>query len=331
VSKILVPLPHSRSWRDIPQQVKPRALSAEGRRRFTVRGLRLLCGLVTIGAAVWGGWEVRTALQRDPQSGLGGAALPIGDQVVAVTNGVLDKAWLVRTLALPRNATLMDIDPARLQARVVASGQVATAAIVRNFPRELAVHMAERSPVARVLVQKGAAAPQTFLVATDGVVYAGACYDPEMVKTLPWLDGVKLAPQGAGFAPLAGMASVAELLAQAKLEAAPLYRTWRVVSLARLAADGEIEVRTDAGLRVTFGARDNFFSQLARLDYLLDLAARRDPPVTLRSIDLALGSQVPVTAAAGPAAAPAAPAAGPARPAAPPPAPAFSFHISREL
>ena len=45
-----------------------------------------------------------------------------------------------------------------------------------------------------------------------------------MVKTLPWLDGVKLSRQGAGFAPLAGMASVAELLAQAKLEAAPLYR-----------------------------------------------------------------------------------------------------------
>jgi cell division protein FtsQ len=323
----MVPLPQSRSWRDIPQQVKPRALSAEGRRRFTVRGLRLLCGLVTIGAAVWGAWEVRAALERDSKSGEG-AALPIGDHVVAVTNGVLDKAWLVRTLGLPRNATLMDIDPARLQALVLASGQVATAAIVRNFPRELAVHMAERSPVARVLVQKGTAAPQTYLVATDGVVFAGSCYDPEMVKTLPWLDGVKLSRQGAGFAPLAGMASVAELLAQAKLEAAPLYQTWRVVSLARLESDGEIEIRTEAGLRVTFGAHDNFFAQLARLDYLLDLAARRDPPVAVRSIDLALGAQVPVTAAAAPAAA--APGARTA-PAAPPLAPAFSFHLSREL
>ena len=56
-------------------------------------------------------------------------------------------------------------------------------------------------------------------------------------------------------------------------------------------------------MRVTFGAHDNFFAQLARLDYLLDLAARRDPPVAVRSIDLALGAQVPVTAAAAPAAA----------------------------
>ena len=174
----MVPLPQSRSWRDIPQQVKPRALSAEGRRRFTVRGLRLLCGLVTIGRGGLGRLGSARGAERDSKSGEG-AALPIGDHVVAVTNGVLDKAWLVRTLGLPRNATLMDIDPARLQALVLASGQVATAAIVRNFPRELAVHMAERSPVARVLVQKGTAAPQTYLVATDGVVFAGSCYDPE--------------------------------------------------------------------------------------------------------------------------------------------------------
>ena len=75
-------------------------------------------------------------------------------------------------------------------------------------------------------------------------------FDPAMVATLPWLDGVKLARRGAGFAPIAGMKAVADLLASAKLEAEGLYRTWQVVSLARLASDGEIEVHTRDGMKV---------------------------------------------------------------------------------
>jgi hypothetical protein len=294
VSKDPVKAPLARSWRDIPQQVKPRALSREGRRRFAVRGLRGVIGLCILGVAGWAGWEVKVALERGPGALPAADALPIGDRVVPLTDGVLDKAWLVRALALPPHATLMGIDPKLLQARVLASGQVATAAIVRHFPRELAVHMSERQPVARVMARQAGGAPQIYLVARDGVVYAGACYDPEMIKTLPWLDGVTLTPQGTGFAPLPGMDAVAELLARAQLEAKPLYETWKVVSLAHLAADDEIEVRTAAGVKVIFGAREDFFRQLARLDFLLDAAARQDPPRAIREINLALGSHVPV-------------------------------------
>ena len=104
-----------------------------------------------------------------------------------------------------------------------------------------------------------------------------------MVATLPWLDGVKPAAQGGGFAPIAGMEKVAGLLAQAKLEAEPLYRTWQVVSLSGLASDGEIEVRTRTGLKVIFGTEEDFFPQLARLDLLLDTG-----PPGISAINLAL-------------------------------------------
>ena len=93
-----------------------------------------------------------------------------------------------------------------------------------------------------------------------------------MVDSLPWLDGVKLSRQGEGFAPIDGMATVSDLLATATLEAEPLYRTWRVVSLARLGSDDEIEVRTRGGLRVIFGTGEDFLRQLARLDIVLDTA-----------------------------------------------------------
>lgn len=131
-----------------------------------------------------------------------------------------------------------------------------------------------------------------LLVSRDGIAFAGTGFDPAMVATLPWIDGVRLARRGASLAPIDGMAAVADLLASAKLEAEGLYRTWQVISLARLASDSEIEVHTRKGMRVVFGANEDYLRQIARLDLLLDDST--DPTRPLRDVNLALGSQVPV-------------------------------------
>jgi cell division protein FtsQ len=166
--------------------------------------------------------------------------------------------------------------------------------LTRNFPATLTVSLSEQSPVARVKAQVGTDEPRALLVARDGTVFDGVGFDGAMVTTLPWLDGVKLARRGPAFAPIAGMEAVADLLAKAKLEAEHLYRTWQVVSLARLDADGEIEVRAQGVEKIIFGTHEDFFRQLARLDALLDMAkAQTDQP--LREVNLAIGSQVPVS------------------------------------
>jgi cell division protein FtsQ len=90
------------------------------------------------------------------------------------------------------------------------------------------------------------------------------------------------------------MEPTAELLAKAKLEAEQLYGTWRSVSLARLASDGELEVTTQDGARIIFGTNQDFFRQLANLDAILEVAKTR-PDKALRVINLALGGDVPVT------------------------------------
>jgi len=88
------------------------------------------------------------------------------------------------------------------------------------------------------------------------------------------------------------MTAVAELLASAKLEAEGLYRTWRVVSIARLVSDGEIEVHTQDGMKVIFGTAEDYLRQIARLDLLIDSSS--DPTRPLREVNLSLGPQVPV-------------------------------------
>jgi cell division protein FtsQ len=280
-------------------------MSPRGRKRLVFGLASWVGGAAALLLVAWGAWE-GVAVWKGDSTGLPVAAkAPPLRNIELATNGVLDRSWLVRTLALPKDATLTGLDLQQLRARVLASGQVSMATLDREFPASLSVSVSERQPVARIRIQQGGDAPRDLLVASDGVVYDGVGYDPAMLGTLPWLDGVHTAPEGGGFTPIAGMKTVADLLSKAKFEAEPLYRTWQVVSLAALESDGEIEVRSRTGLRVIFGTQDDFLPQLARLDFLLDTA-----PAAVSSINLALGKTVPVSFANAPdSAAPPAPAA----------------------
>jgi cell division protein FtsQ len=251
--------------------------------------MRVVMGTLAIGLVSWGAWEM-SAMLRDMPDAAGADRVR---SLVLVTDGVLDKNWLARTLSIPADATLMGLDLNQLHARLVADAQVASAAIERNFPDKVTVRISERSPVARLMAQSGSSAPTELLLSRDGFAFVGTGFDPAMIATLPWMDGVRLARVGRGFGPVEGMKAVADLLATAKLEAEELYKTWQVISLGRLATDGEIEVRTRDGMRVVFGSREDYLRQIARLDLLVD--SNTDPTRPIRTVNLALGSQVPVT------------------------------------
>lgn len=318
MSKDLVIAPTARSWRDIPQPVKPRAMSREGKWRLTTSMLRVAGAAFVIAGVAWGAWEVAAALAENPAKTPAAAkALPVKN-LELTTDGVLGKEWLARTLALPKGAALVELDLQALRLRLFASGQVSAASLTKKFPDTVRAQVAERSPVVRVMASLGGA-QKTLLVARDGVVFDGEGFSADTLALLPWLDGVKLARDGAGFLPLEGMGLVADLLARARLDAEHLYRTWQVVSLARLASDGEIQVRTKMGIAVVFAANGDFFQQLAKLDYQWDaFVAMPAPPA---KIDLSLGREVSV--AFQPSVLP--PPKGAAAPVAARPAPAFNF------
>ncbi|MBI4625287.1 MAG: FtsQ-type POTRA domain-containing protein [Verrucomicrobia bacterium] len=310
MTKPIAPAPAARTWRDIPQPVKPRAMSRSGRRRLVTGVLRTTAGVAFCVALAWGAWSVAGALQENP------GKMPAAAKAVPVrapqfkTDGVLDHAWLERTLRIPKGASLMELDLEQLRARLLADGQVLTATLTRHFPDRLVVAVTERSPIAKVMAEWGGQ-QRPLLVARDGVMFAGDRHDPAMVERLPWLDGLTIARRGAAFLPLEGMEIVGELLAKARLEADHLYRSWRVVSLARLASDRELEVRTVQGVTIIFSAHGDFFRQLAKLDYMWEKIA--NVPDAQARIDLTLGREVPVRIEVAPAAtAPDATPGGPA-------------------
>lgn len=277
-------------------------MSRGGRRRMWLTMGRVVGGTVLV-AVLAASIFIFSDFFRDQPHRISAAvdAVPVKD-IALRTDGVLDQAWVQRTLALPKQAALMDLDLKQLQARLLSDPQVITATLTRQFPATLEVSLTERSPVALVNAQIGKEAPQTLMVARDGVIFAGTGFNRAVLEQLPFLDGVRLIRDDGRFLPVAGMSQVADLLATARNEAPHLYREWRVVSLAKLDREGEIIVHATNVEKIVFSTRspDDFLHQIAQLDVLIDTTqARTDTPI--KEIDLAVGRmsdkwiQVPVT------------------------------------
>jgi len=288
-------LPQVRTWRDIQQAIAPKAMSSEGRKRLQVATAKTVGVLFALGLAGWGVYEAMRIWEKNPmaiKSPVKSAPVKFVD---SRSDGVLDQGWVTRTLALPKSAGLMELDLIALRKQLLASGQVRTAVLTRKFPETLVVMIEERSPVARVRAQVGAAAAKDLLVARDGVIYEGVSYDAALIATLPFLADVPLKLVQGHFQPIEGMDKVADLLSTAHANIPALFSGWYVVSLSRYALDGEIIVRSKDIKEITFGTRESdFFKQIAQLDLIVEEGhVQADHPAL--SINLAVGgSQVPV-------------------------------------
>ena len=285
--------PSARHWRDIPQEIAPRAMSPVGRRRLTLRTLRNI-GLGVLSAlALFGGYRFWQTMQHDPQRiTAAGGGHPV-EHIVVETNGVLDLEWVEQVLAIGPNIGLMELDLWSLRGKLESHSQVKKADLRREFPDTLYVLLEEHSPVVRLKARLDGPNLTDFLVSREGVVFEGIGFSEGSVRALPWLGGVKLLRTEAGFVDLTGMDRVADLLATARGNVPELYYTWRVVSLERMAQDGQILVQTSEVPQIVFGLREDFYTQVARLDLILDRVRGRAEPI--KSIDLSVGaSQVPV-------------------------------------
>ncbi len=286
----------ARTWRDIHQEVAPKSMSREGKKRYRLASLRIVVGFVVVGAVAWGGFEV-WQLSRNSPVGLAPSSPSEPLREISLkSDGVLDLAKVESLLAIPPGTQLMELDLPALRGALIAGGQVRTAVLAREFPDKLSIVIAERTPVLRVVVRGASGQPETLLVARDGTVYNGSGYDPALLLSLPYLDGIRLVRDEKGYQPVRGMETVADLLGTALSGTPALYRDFQVVSLARFAGDGEIIVRTAQVESVTFGTREDFYRQLSKLDLILDEMRRPADAAPIKAINLAVGGrQVPVS------------------------------------
>ncbi len=305
------------TWREViaGDDARPRPLNRTGRRRVVVDGVRLWLTVLALGVSLFAGYTVWNLWRANPASLAAPSESTPLREIAVRTDGVLGLAWVEATLQITLGTGIMDLDLPALRARLLASGQVRDAVVTRRFPDVLAVILEERSPVIRARVQTGEGELSNLFVARDGFIFVGERYDENLVNSLPWLGGVAfnrtISGHGPGFAPVAGMDAVSELLGTTRASSPGLARDFQVISLARYASDGVLLVRTPEVAEIVFGTRDDFYRQLARLDYILDELRSRPGAPAIRTINLAIGGQqVPVSfepasaAAAAPAARP---------------------------
>ena len=152
-------------------------MSQGGRKRMFMTVFRVTAAVVAM-AVIVGGILVFTEFFNEDPRNISAVVdtVPI-KEIMLRTDGVLDQAWITRTLALPAKATLMELDIDALRTKLLADDQVLSATVARKFPSTLEITLAERSPVALVNAQLGGGAPRPLLVARDGVVYDGRGYD----------------------------------------------------------------------------------------------------------------------------------------------------------
>jgi len=275
-------------------------MGREGKKRVAMAIGNIVGLVLVLGAGAWGVFEIVKVWETNPTRITAPTkGVPIRDYALR-TDGVLDKDWVQRTLALSKTASLMEIDLVDLKHRLEESGQVSKAVLERKFPDVLVITLQERTPVARIMALIGDAAPVSFMVARDGMVYSGFGYDVTMINALPFIDGVKLTREGSGFVRLEGMESVADLLGTAQASVPSLYHSFKIVSLARFALDRTLLVKSAEVEVITFGSsQDSFYRQLARLDYILGETRRQNAAgqqQQIKSVNLAVGDkQVPIS------------------------------------
>jgi cell division protein FtsQ len=284
-----------RSWRSIRQDVSAPAMSRQGHRRRLLAWLKVSSLTAVVALLGWSAYELVHSWETDRAALTTAVHSAPVKETVLITDGVLSRKWVAETLALPRGASLMALDLGALRDRLTAHGQIRLAVLTRSFPDTLVVTLQERTPVARLQASEGLGLTRQLLVAKDGVAYEGIGYEPSLLATLPWLDGVHLVKDGRGYAPIPGMADVATLLSTAQLSAPHLYRSWLIVSLARLESADEILVKAQDVPQVVFSRKRDFYKQVAQLDYVVDAAhGLPEAAAGLQSVNLTLEGQVPV-------------------------------------
>lgn len=279
--------PDNQSWRGISQSVSPRVMSKPGRRRFSMHIVRVaftvlaLAGLAGLGVYLVQGFE-RPAETLAPVV----KAEPLRE-IIVLTDGVLTDAWARQALDLPADIALMAVDLDAARAVLTRTGQVKSVVVARDFPDTLVVTVEERVPVIRIMAAIEPGRLEPLVVSRDGIVYRPINNSPIMINSLPWLDGVRLTRQGEGFAPLAGIDAVSDLLLTAQQEAPHLAADWRVVSLEDAP---RLVVRTRDIRQIVFDSL-NVRRQLAWLDHILDEQARAPQPRAIERIDLSIAAR----------------------------------------
>ena len=279
------------SWKDIDQDVKAKGISKTAFKRILLSRCRAVGAIV--GAFLILAAALKLFVMNEDLSvslSKAGRALPV--KAILLESDALPRDWVLEYLDLSdRELDLLGLDIGQLKTKLESHPQALSVEIARQLPDTLFISVNEREPVAKVLAEDARRGRLTLLVDRYGIVYEGIGYGAKQIKSLPYLDGIRLRQAEGGFEPLIGMEPVANLLSQAREVAPHLYQSWKVVSLAEYPS---LIVKSGFVREVVFEKdKSDFRRQISRLDYIVDYY-KSHAYSKVAKVDLTMNSQVPV-------------------------------------
>ena len=259
---------------------------------------KVLLLIALLGGSGYGIWLGCEHFQNNPGPvDLTGPTLPV-DSLKYATDGVLSRNFIKRTLQIPENATLMDLELKDLRSKLEREPQIAFARVRRRFPSTLQVEISEHKPLYRLFIRAKKGIPEMWLVSGAGVIYKGKDFRNATLSALPYLNpdpGLLKKDERNGYQRIPVLEKVSPLLEIARSDFPELYREWKVVSFLRPDADesdpgAHILIKSKGVKEVRFAPRD-YRAQLRRLKYLL-LEPGFQNNKSIDSIDLSHGRSV---------------------------------------
>ena len=254
--------------------------------------------LVLLGGSGYGIWLGCEHFQNNPGPvDLTGPTLPV-DSLKYATDGVLGRNFIKRTLQIPENATLMDLELKDLRSKLEREPQIAFARVRRRFPSTLQVEISEHKPLYRLFIRPKKGIPEMWLVSDAGVIYKGKDFRNATLRALPYLNpdpGLLKKDERNGYQRIPVLEKVSPLLEIARSDFPELFREWKVVSFLRPDADesdpgAHVRIESRRVKDMRFAPRD-YRAQLRRLKYLL-LEPGFKNKKSIDSIDLSHGHSV---------------------------------------
>ena len=287
-----------RSWRNLVSVKRRRPMSSVAWRRSLLGVGKVLLLIALLGGSGYGIWLGREHFRNNPGPvDLTGPALPV-DSLKYATDGVLSRNFIKRTLQIPENATLMDLELKDLRSKLEREPQIAFARVRRRFPSTLQVEISEHKPLYRLFIRPKKGIPEMWLVSGAGVIYKGKDFRNATLRALPYLNpdpGLLKKDERNGYQRIPVLEKVSPLLEIARSDFPELYREWKVVSFLRPDADesdpgAHVLIESKGVKKMRFAPRD-YRAQLRRLKYLL-LEPGFKNNKSIDSIDLSHGRSV---------------------------------------
>ena len=287
-----------KSWKSIEQKtLKRRVNTPQARWRFwkillvrTGIGAAFLLAFGVVLALSYGLWNLGNAVSL---------AGPVHDleRVVVVSDGPLNQEWVVKRLNLQRGIALSEVDIFAAKKLLESYPQVAGALVQREFPDTLKVTLVEERPIVRINVRSNGDS-QTWLVSAVGVVYQGHGYSAQQLRSLPYLEGVRLAKIGKNqYKDLMGMESIDELLTLIRERRPELYRQIKSIEAHGVTMPNhpapQIALQLNSNLIIVF-KDGGFLTQLARLSKIFSYIETHKLKQRVLKIELTLDDQAAV-------------------------------------